>query len=186
MGNNIIVRGSLADLAQQTDRSIAESFVNAELVCIIDTSGSMNSPDSRGGKTRYSVACEELEKLQAGLPGKVAVINFSFETVFEPGGRPAMLGGGTDLAKALQFAKMADVPGMRFVLISDGEPDDERGAMQMARHYTNRIDVVYVGPEYNGSGREFLARLAAATGGKSVTADRAAELHAGILHLLSA
>lgn len=79
---------------------------------------------------------------------------------------------------------MADLPGMRFILISDGEPDDQRQALEIATTYQNRIDVIYVGPENMRSGREFLQTLAQATGGVSVTADRAKELKANIEKLL--
>lgn len=41
----------------------------------------------------------------------------------------------------------------------------------------------YVGPEEYPAGRDFLQRLAAATGGQTVTADRAKELKAGIERL---
>jgi hypothetical protein len=43
---------------------------------------------------------------------------------------------------------------------------------------------VYVGPEDEREGREFLARLAAANGGQAVTADRAQQLAAKIETLL--
>jgi Mg-chelatase subunit ChlD len=118
------------------------------------------------------------------MPGKMAVIAFSSDTVFVPGGVPPFLGGSTDLAGALQFAHIADTPGMRFVVISDGEPDSAADALDAARKYTNRIDTIYVGPESDLSGRKFLQKLAAASGGQSVTADRAQELRSSIEALL--
>lgn len=178
-----IVPGSLSALAKQENKSIAETFVNADLVVIIDTSGSMSTHDSRGGKSRYEVACEELANLQTNHPGKIAVLAFSNEVMFCPNGTPMYFGGGTDMAKALQFAKVADVPGMQFILISDGEPDDENETLAIACTYRNKISTIYVGPEETPFGREFLQRLAQATGGQMITVDRARELKAGIERL---
>lgn len=179
-----VVSGSLADQARANNTSIAESFLNADLVVIVDTSGSMGATDSRGGHSRYDVACTELADLQQGMPGKVAVIAFSSDTIFVPGGVPPYLGGSTNLAGALQFARVADTPGMRFVVISDGQPDDSSAALAEASKYTNRIDTIYVGPETDRLSRKFLEQLAKASGGQSVSADRAQELAASIQSLL--
>lgn len=171
--NTAIVPGSLAAIAKQENKTIAESFVNADLIVIVDTSGSMSTEDSRGGKSRYEVACEELAYLQASHPGKIAVLAFSDEVQFCPSGVPIYLGGGTDMAQALRFAKIADVPGMQFILISDGQPDDEAATLAIAKTYQNKISTIYVGPEEYPAGRDFLQRLAKATDGQTVTAERA-------------
>jgi Mg-chelatase subunit ChlD len=163
-----IVKGSLGDVAQCSGASIAEAFVGADIVVIVDTSGSMQARDSRGGRSRYNVACDELRSLQEHNAGKIAVLSFSGYTVFCPNGKPQFLGGGTDMAGALKFAKIADVSGMRFVLISDGHPDDEQKALATARAYTNRIDTIFVGREDDSRARAFLLRLAQATGGQHV------------------
>lgn len=181
-----IIRGSLGALAAQSGKSLAETFLSADVVILVDTSGSMGMRDSRGGRTRYDVACEELATLQSSMPGKIALINFSSFPQFEPSGKPQFLCGGTDLASALRFARVADVPGMRFILISDGQPDEPDEALREARQYTNRIDVIYVGPENLPSGRDFLAQLARVSGGQAITADRARELGSGIRALLAA
>ena len=122
--NNQIVVGSLGAIARQENKSLAETFVSCDVICIVDTSGSMASCDSRGGLSRYDVACQELAQLQANLPGKIGVISFSSTVMFCPGGKPDYLGGGTDLAQALRFTKVADFEGMRFIIISDGDPSD--------------------------------------------------------------
>lgn len=181
--NTTIIIGSLGALAKQEGKSIAETFVNADLIVIVDTSGSMSTHDSRGGKSRYDVACEELASLQATHPGKIAVLSFSDSTIFCPAGIPTYLGGRTDMAQALRFAKIADVPGMQFILISDGEPNDEQETLAVAKTYRNKISTIYVGPEDQPAGREFLRRLAEATGGQNITVDRARELKAGIERL---
>lgn len=176
MTETAIVQGSLAAIAKQEGKSLAETFVNADLIVIVDTSGSMSQPDSRGGKSRYDAACEELAALQANHPGKIGVLAFSDNVIFCPSGVPTYFGGGTDMAKALQFAKIADVPGMQFILISDGQPNDEAKTLSVACTYKNKISTIYVGPESHPVGREFLQRLSAVTGGQSTTADRANDL----------
>ncbi len=172
-----IVPGSLSAVAKREGKSLAESFCSADAVIIVDTSGSMYTTDSRGGKSRYDVALEELAQLQAHMPGKLAVIAFSDSPVFAPGGQPPLLGSGTNLAGALKFAKVADVPNMRFVVISDGEPDSAQAALAVAATYQARIDTIFVGPENDWhGGQAFLQQLAAASGGQHMTADRVQEL----------
>jgi Mg-chelatase subunit ChlD len=183
----IVVTGSIEDMAKLSGSSLAESFLNAEAVLLVDCSGSMSEHDSRDSRQRYDVAVEELSKLQAAMPGKLAVIGFSNRAEFFPGGIPAFIGGSTDLAGALKFAKMADIPGMRFIVISDGEPDDAKAALAVAATYGAPIDTIFVGPEndYIG-GRAFLQKLATACRGQAVTADRVVALAEVTMQLLSA
>jgi hypothetical protein len=182
--NTAIIPGSIGAIAKREGISLAESFVSADVVALVDVSGSMDAGDSRGGLSRYDVACEELANLQNTNPGKVAILAFSHETIFCPSGQPPRLFGSTNLAGALAFARVADTGDMRFVIISDGQPDDAEAAMSEARKYRGRIDVVYVGPEYSPTGRDFLSRLAAARGGVTVTADKAQQLAAQTQRLL--
>lgn len=184
--SNSVVKGSLAQIAKEKGQSIAESFIDADCIVIVDVSGSMSMDDAAGGKERYQVACDELAALQANMPGKIAVLAFSNDCVFCPNGIPKFLSGGTDLAGALRFAKVADVDSVRFVVISDGEPNDPADAMSIATTYRNRIDVIYVGSELNPTGREFLKKLAKASGGQAITADRVAQLSQKVQLLLAA
>jgi len=106
--------------------------------------------------------------------------------MFCANGIPFNFKSTTNIAEALKFAKVADIPGaMRFILISDGEPDDAKEALKMARIYNNKIDCIYVGPK-GGNGREFLERLAAVSGGSFVTAAQAKELAGSVQKLLVA
>lgn len=173
--NTSIVKGSIGAIAQINGKSIAESFVNANCIVIVDTSGSMNTHDDLP-QTRYERACNELAALQNSMPGKIAVLAFSDQVMFCPDGIPYQYGGGTDLAKALKFAKLADLPGMRMILISDGEPNDPSAALEVAKTFKTKIDVIYIGNESLPTGRNFLQKLANATGGQTVTADRAQHL----------
>lgn len=182
--NNQIVAGSLSALAQQNNTSIAESFLNADVIILVDVSGSMDSRDAQGGQRRYDVACQELSRLQASLPGKIAVVAFSSSVQFVPGGIPSFEAGGTDLAKALRFVQVADGL-VKFIVISDGQPSDEKKCLDIARQFKSKIDVVYVGPEDDFmGGRKFLEKLAAASGGTFVTADHANQLAEKVEHLL--
>lgn len=182
--SNAIVVGSMAAIAKQQNKSLAETFASCDVVIMVDTSGSMNNTDSRGGKRRYDVACDELANLQAELPGKVAVISFSDTAEFCPSGVPRFISGGTNMADALRFCKVADVAGMKFVLISDGQPDSSVSALNIAKTYTNKIDTVFVGPERDQEARDFLKELALATGGQSATCARADHLSTGIKKML--
>lgn len=183
--NTQIIPGSINAIAQQQHKSIAETFISADVIVIVDVSGSMSDRDSRGRKSRYEVACEELAQLQRNLPGKIVVVGFSGNAEFCPGGIPRMQGGGTNMVNALEFVKVADLPGMRFILISDGEPDDPHATLSVARTFQNQIDVIFVGPEDRPYGRDFLQKLAAATGGKTVTAECAKQLSKNITKLLN-
>lgn len=176
-----IVPGSLAAVAKAEGQSLAESFMQADAIVIVDVSGSMDARDVDApgkytgwedgplpGRSRYTAACQELEKLQASIPGRVAVVAFSSTVQFVWGGHPPFLGGGTDMAEALRFVKPADGCGMRLVLISDGEPNDPDETMQVAKAFQSPIDTVYIGPE-GGRGAAFLKQLSAAAGGTSAT-----------------
>lgn len=170
--SNAIVTGSIADLATRNNQSIAETFLSCDCVILIDVSGSMNATDSTE-QTRYERACASLADLQATLPGKIAVVRFSDVVKFEPSGVPFFEGGGTDLAAGLRFVKLADVPEMKFIVVSDGEPDDERTALNLAGTFTNSLDVIFIGDERSSRAIKFMNKLAQASGGKQITADSA-------------
>jgi Mg-chelatase subunit ChlD len=183
--NNQIVVGSLGALSKNSNQSLAESFMSAEVIILTDTSGSMGQHDANQGRSRYDQACHELTQLQASMPGKIAVVSFSDEVQFCPSGIPFNFMGGTDLAKGLRFIHAADcIPGMKFIVVSDGQPDSESDALAVARKFKNHIDVIYVGSERHPEGREFLERLAKATGGQSVTAEAAKQLASTVQTLL--
>lgn len=181
--NQALVPGSLGAIAKQNNQSLAETFLSVDALVLVDTSGSMDSHDAAGGRQRYAVACDELKHLQATLPGKIGVVAFSDTAVFCPGGIPTFLCAGTNLAGALRFVQAADDTGIRFIVISDGSPDSPSEALEVARKFKSKIDVIYVGPEA-GPGSKFLAELAAAAGGQAVTADRVKDLSANVQLLL--
>jgi hypothetical protein len=163
-----IVYGSLGYLAGQ-GKSIAETFATGvDAILMIDVSASMMMTDCRDGQSRYDAACAELKRLQRQLPGKLAIIEWSDGHAFCPGGMPSGIKGMTNMAGVLKFVQIADGAGIRFILISDGEPDSEDETLDVARKFSSHIDTIYIGPE-GGAGADFLRRLSALTGGQSVS-----------------
>lgn len=162
-----LVKGSVLDVANQNNVSIAETFMSVDAVILVDVSGSMSEKDTRNGESRYQVALNELAKLQEELPGKIAVAGFSDHARFAVSGVPKFEQGMTDMVKALEFVKRVDGCGIKIILISDGEPNDEGETLKLARTFESKIDTVFVGKE-NSEGRIFLKRLSEATGGISV------------------
>jgi Mg-chelatase subunit ChlD len=170
--NNTIVPGSLSAIAQHTGQALAETFLSVDAILMVDTSGSMESEDAPGNISRHDAAEAELKRLQAQLPGKIAVISFSDIAIFCPGGLPTRLNGGTHVCEALRLVKPADDTGIRFFLISDGQPHDGAEALRLARRFKSKIDVIYIGPERDIlGGRKWLEELANATGGKLETSN---------------
>ncbi len=170
------VAGSALDVAQQTGKTLAHIFALADIVVLCDVSGSMTMSDSREGKTRYAVLLEELEALQKQERGRIIVLGFSDTAQWIPTGTPPLLASTTNLSYALEYAKMADVVGRAFFLISDGEPDSPEKALGVATTYKCKINTIFVGPERSTHGQECLRQISAASGGKHGTADRVMEL----------
>jgi hypothetical protein len=182
--NNSIVKGSLGDIAKKQNTPLAETWMGVDMVCLCDTSGSMYREDSRDGKRRYDVMIRELEKIQNGYPGKVAVIGFSSNVEWYPNGVPYFEANMTDMEKALEFIKPIDGLGIAITLISDGVPDDEDATLRVARSFQTKINTIYVGPEHEREGQIFLERLASLTGGTYQEDFRVSELENKIAGLL--
>lgn len=184
--NTAIVPGSLAAVSEARGQSLAESFLSADAIVLVDVSGSMEAQDAPGGRTRYGMACDELARVQRELPGRVAVVAFSHTPRFVPGGQPPMQGANTDLMGALRFVQPADGT-VKFILISDGYPDPpEDEILRTAQKFVSKIDVVYCGPEADRQGRDFLNRLARTSGGVYVESLKTANLGENVTLLLKA
>ena len=176
--SKLIVTGSQQDVANRENISLAESFLNTELVVIFDNSGSMMTRDTPQGISRVKLAQQHLTTLQGKHQGKIALICFADDVQYSPGGIVLSVGSGTDLAKSLRFAHERDFDdiGVKTVVISDGEPNNEDEAIHAAMAYRSRIDVIYCGGESSPRGREFLERLANVSGGRFFTSDNPGEL----------
>ena len=74
--------------------------------------------------------------------------------------------GGTNLAKAFKYIKtdVIEKP-ERVVLVSDGQPDSEKDALEQAKILSLPIDIIFIG-EKESKGYDFMQRLASATGGQ--------------------
>ncbi|MBX0330029.1 hypothetical protein K2Z83_20380 [Oscillochloris sp. ZM17-4] len=163
-----IVPGSVAAMARQNGGKVAPP----EIIVLFDHSYSMDAKDARllDGRTamRYEAGCEQLALLQRRLPGKIAVLAFSSDVTVCPNGVPPAPTGTTNLYDALQKAKQADSGAVRFVLISDGLPDNANNALELARSFSGQIDAVLIGNHYEAEAQmaeDFMTALAAATGG---------------------
>lgn len=182
-----IIQGSVGDIARKSGHTLAEAFLLVDAIVIVDTSGSMaqvDVPRSEVKVSRYNEACEQLKRLQAQMPGKIAVLAFSSYPVYCPNGQAQYLAGSTNLAAALRMVQPADDCDLRFIVVSDGEPDNERDCLDIAAKLKTRIDTIYVGPP-DGRGIDFLRRLAAIRSGQSATqANEILKLQDTIQHLL--
>ena len=93
------------------------------------------------------------------------------------------LGGGTDLAAALNFIQKHKP--RRTIIISDGLPNSEIHAQQAADQITGGIDTIYCGPDEHPAVK-FLAGLAKSAGGASYVWNGYTELGATLRKLLPA
>jgi hypothetical protein len=169
MRSELTTVGSLSHMSKQSGESLTNVFfTGVDVICILDSSGSMGATDGHNFKSRLDVAISELERIQADYPGNVALIEFADEVCFQPNGVPLQrVGGGTNMAAALEFVLPADGCDFQFILISDGQPDSEHSTLKVAAKFTDPIHTVYCGPEDDrNGGQAFLRRLAQATGGK--------------------
>ena len=183
--NNQIILGSQSDVAKRNNMSLAETFLNVNLIALVDISGSMAMRDGRDGKSRWEIANEHLTRLQSFYQGKIALIEFASITMFKPDGILSPPNGSTNLTDALQFAKMADGCGIKIVVVSDGMPDNPYEAIYQAQKYKSKIDVIYCGDENDREGgRAFLQKLASATGGQFFKSDSTGSIESEIETLL--
>jgi hypothetical protein len=107
--------------------------------------------------------------LQERFPGKVAIgaFNSASHGLVHTGILPDPA-GGTPLHLGMDFFYPKVIAAkMKFVIITDGEPDDENKCLQLARKHKYPIYCIYTGPISDTyRGREFLERLAKESGGE--------------------
>jgi hypothetical protein len=170
MNNQLAVKGSVLSEAEDKGISIEEAFVQCDVVVMVDVSGSMGDyyegEESGLYDTCFDAAADALKQLQELYPSRVALLQFSSLTQFRPDGTLVPEFASTNMTSALEMARMADVPGMTFILISDGYPDFAEHAKREARKFSQPIHTIYIGRE-GEAGQEFLEEIARMSGGKS-------------------
>ncbi len=178
-----LVRSLEKSLEIKTLKDLVRVKTNETPVLLIDVSGSMGHP-MRNGKTRIAGLREVVTGMQAKRPTQMIAFGLEpnrphhdptgLEMVVAAGSEVAFVTdvpdaqGGTPMAEAIEFARMSGFG--RAVIISDGSPNDTHGAMEAARQFGGRIDVVYVG-DPGDPGSMFLESLAKETGGQRFEGD---------------
>jgi hypothetical protein len=171
-----LTTGSLDDFVKKT--------VSGTPALLLDVSGSMLDT-MRNGRQKIEGLRDAVRDVQKEQ--RVKMIAFGLSTYEEVGWVDSVppASGGTPLTEAIDFAKRANIG--HAVVISDGEPNDPWTAMESAKKFGGKIDVIYVGNP-GDHGETFLRELAAATGGTEFTGDlsQPKEITSGILGLLNA
>jgi hypothetical protein len=128
------------------------------IILLLDLSGSMDELVGMSGKTRRNMLEQALANLLPRHPGVlVYIFGTDVRRLSEPqAGLPETM-GGTNLAKALRTLQ-AEHPS-HVVVISDGEPQDERGALNAAMMLSCKISTIYCGDEANSQAIAFLNKL---------------------------
>ncbi len=169
--------GSLVDEAGGTSagaQAVALVLMKTRMIVLCDISGSMSQKDAGDEEieklmSRHEAAQKALDSLQEQNPGKIAVAAFNDSgTGLVPSGQLPPPAGGTPLFSALKnIYPKAIVGDKKFVVISDGEPtDDKEGCIELAKEKKHPINCIYVGPSGDiTGGRDFMEKLATASGG---------------------
>lgn len=165
-GHSEVAEGSIYDAANKLDQKPEEVLADADVVIMLDCSGSMSTYS--GNSTRYELACEAVKDIQRAYPGRVALISFDSVAKLELGGIPRAPGGSTRMLPALEIAHNFDGMDTKFYMISDGRPDygTEDEILRYSDNFVDPINSIFIGGDEDVEGMEFLARLSKRTGGK--------------------
>ena len=154
---------SLDSLRNQSKQLEKVREMYKDVCFILDYSSSMYGRLSDGKS-----ATEHLEDMvnKLKIPHKDCV---SFSDVVKVGvGIDDMHRGGTPLDEALDYIFTHKNIYKSFVLISDGQPDSSKRAIESAKRLGKPISVVYTGNK-DSHGEQFMETLALETKGTSVT-----------------
>ncbi len=149
---------------------VKRRFVNCsdEILLVCDCSGSMDDLIGSADLTKWDHLKIAVKDVLLLYP-KIRLIAFaSFVREVKTVDDLPVPAGGTGLARALKAA-MRHRP-RKTIIISDGLPDDEEEAIQVAGQLTGSIDTIYCGPDSHPA-VEFLRKLAHDTGGIQVVWD---------------
>lgn len=184
--SNIVKSNLSRTLEVKSLDDLVRAKTTDKVLLLIDVSGSMEYM-MRNGKQRISGLRDSVKEIQSSH--KTEMIAFGLDVVKGNGKEVGFVTivpdphGGTPLHEAIDLARTHQAG--RAVVISDGVPDSRPRAMESARSFGGRIDVVFVGNP-GEPGEEFLRELAEATGGTSFTGDLSEpkQLGKGIVALL--
>jgi hypothetical protein len=161
----IVKEGSILQTAQEKGITIEEAILDAEVVILVDDSGTMADDDAYdlyGHEcARITAAQQQLDKLMEKYRGKVVVVAFSNEPVLRAGGDVEQNAryGGTNMTSALELALGSNLIGIPTIVISDGLPNSPFMALAVAKKYTGApLHTVYIGPE-GSTGSHFMNDL---------------------------
>lgn len=145
------------------NRSMNGKEMNASVVVIADVSGSMRGENISRLKT-------ELNFLWSEINARLLAFSDDARWCDGPNDLPDA-GGSTNLRQALEVA--AKVSPAEVIVISDGRPQDTRGALEAALLIPGTISVSFVGPENDSIGANFMRELAILNGGRFAHRDLA-------------
>ena len=163
--------GSNLSLSEKLRVGLEEVKVKKGLrkkIFLLDVSGSMDEQIDRTTKLAH------LKTIMKNYPAakKVCFSTDIYATVDKEGYAncdiPHRAGGSTNLAGAINFLRRLPKRPERVILISDGEPDDDRAALQEAIIFEVPFDIIYIGTK-GCRGEHFMINLAKRTGGKEFT-----------------
>jgi len=166
-----IAEGSIFDLAARRNKKPEEIVANADVVVLLDCSSSMltrldgswsygRAEETSG--TRYSEAVKALEMIQQQYQGKVLLITFASGAGVQYGGLPPRPEGTTNLRAALELAHTFDDMGMKFIVVSDGQPDRPDDCIVWRDKFKSALDTIFIGRD-GDSGLTFMNKLATGT-----------------------
>lgn len=139
----------------------------ADVVILADTSGSMF--ENAGRRRKIDILSEALATIRADLPSAATIAFDSLPRRLAPHEALPAPNGGTALHLAIDEA--AKLRPRKTVVITDGQPDNDRQAIASAGKLSGTIDVIYCGDDSDTRAIDFLRRLAAAAGGTIVVHD---------------
>lgn len=174
LGSSLAARGSLRELVKK--QTIGKACL------MLDVSFSMADGIATGER-----AIDALRKIVADVRAKVTVPTAAFglraatdvrdgrvvkgeEVAMLEGDEVPEPQGGTPLAEAIAFARERGFK--HLIVISDGAPNSPSDALEEAKKFGGKIDAIFVGDD-GDAGAEFMAELAALTGGTGQLGDLA-------------
>lgn len=181
--SNEIVKKLNATLSIKSLSDLVRVKTSESVLLLIDTSSSMNDR-LRNGRSRMDMLGEVVTDLRKGAEVKMIAFGGMEDAAWELSTVPARGQGGTPMHAGINLARTKNAG--RAIVVSDGVPNDRSLAMESAKEFGGRIDVIFVGNP-GEEGEAFLKMLAESTGGTEFTGDlsKPKEIGAAIKGLLA-